>query len=83
MKPRELRALIKLLRSNGVVSYEANGLKLLLDPQFKMLSTAKAKQVVENTADIQETLNNMLPQMSDEDWLLATNMPSIEDEAIN
>lgn len=83
MKPRELRALIKLLRSNGVVSYEANGLKLLLDPQFKITTKAKAKQVVENTTDIQETLNNMLPQMSDEDWLLATNMPSIEDEAIN
>lgn len=83
MKPRELRALIKLLRSNGVVSYEAEGLKLLLDPQFKVTTKTKAKQVIENTAEIQEQLNNMLPQLTDEQWLIATNMPSIEDEAMN
>ncbi len=35
IKPRELKALLKLLRSQGCVSFECEGLKLLLDPQFK------------------------------------------------
>ncbi len=35
MTTKELKALIKVLRANGVVSYKHNGFELLLDPQFK------------------------------------------------
>lgn len=36
MKPADLKRLLKLLRSQGVVSYKCEGLELLLDPSHKM-----------------------------------------------
>ncbi len=85
MKPRELKALIKLLRSTGVVSYESEGTKLLLDPNFVSASTSKSIRVkskaIEAT-DLQNQINTMVPQLTDEQWLLATNMPSDEDEQV-
>jgi hypothetical protein len=73
MTNKELKSLIKTLRSLGVVSYEREGLKLLLDPNHveKPRATKSASR-----QEQQETLHreiNTLPVMTDEEWLLSTN----------
>lgn len=84
MKPRELKALIKLLRASGVVSYECNGMKLLLDPNHVSAPTAKrlrAANKVQDNEDLQDQLNKFVPQLTDEEWLISTNM--IDPEEVN
>ena len=45
MKPSELKRLLKLLRSQGVVSYKCEGLELLLDPNYKEISNSSPKHL--------------------------------------
>lgn len=45
MKPSQLRSLLKLLRSQGVVSYKHDGLELLLDPNYKETSDSSPKHI--------------------------------------
>lgn len=42
---KELRALVKFLRTNGIVSYKNNGLELLLDPNYRELPVTAAKHI--------------------------------------
>lgn len=83
MSTKELKSLIKALRSQGVVSYECNGLKLLLDPNYqpKRKAVSKASQKRLNaSSDLQEQIDGLVPQLTDEQWLLATN--SLDPEAL-
>ncbi len=84
MTNKELKSLIKLLRSTGVVSYECNGVKLLLDPAFNNVKSTKRSlnRIAKDSNDLQEQVNGLLPQMTDEDWLIATNAPTAEDEQV-
>lgn len=83
MSNRELKALIKTLRSQGVVSYEANGIKLLLDPNYRPEQRPKRGtkyNKISQTNDLQEQIDGLVPQLTDEQWLLATN--SLDPEAL-
>lgn len=83
MSNRELKALIKTLRSQGVVSYEANGIKLLLDPNYRLEQRPKRGtkyNKISQTNDLQEQIDGLVPQLTDEQWLLATN--SLDPEAL-
>lgn len=83
MSNRELKALIKTLRSQGVVSYEANGIKLLLDPNYRLEQKQKRGtkyNKISQTNDLQEQIDGLVPQLTDEQWLLATN--SLDPEAL-
>jgi hypothetical protein len=74
MSPKELKTLIKTLRANGVVSYENNGLKLLLDPNH--ISASESKTKAKSPAQVlQEQVGKLIPDLTDEEWLLSTNRP--------
>lgn len=79
MTTKELKQLIKTLRSLGVVSYKHEGLELLLDPNHSP-ATGKRKKPKET---LQETIDKTAPQLTDEEWLLATagSFDSIEEQA--
>lgn len=74
MKPGELKTLIKTLRAMGVVSYEAEGVKLLLDPNF-IQPTKSRKSKAQQPQNLQSQIDSLVPRMSEEDWLLAGVSP--------
>lgn len=84
MSHKELKSLIKLLQSNGVVSYEENGLKLLFDPsQLSAKTSAKSnKKTKDSVQVIQEQVGKLIPTLTDEEWLISTNLPTAEDETV-
>ena len=45
MKPSQLKSLLKLLRSQGVVSYKHDGLEVLLDPNHKEIPSTSPKHI--------------------------------------
>lgn len=55
----------------GVVSYEAEGVKILLDPNF--VAPAKGRRAARTTQaqNLQSQIDSLVPSMSEEDWLLA------------
>lgn len=78
MTNKELKALLKILRSTGAVSYEANGIKLLLDPNFSTETLHKRiKSSIPGlgiSAGIaQNLISPSLPDLSEDEWLMATN----------
>ncbi len=78
MPLKELKTLIRTLRAQGVVSYEHNGLKLLLDPNHQPAkrTVANKRQTSTKRNDskgLQEEIDGILPSLSDEQWLLSTN----------
>jgi hypothetical protein len=84
MSHKDLKSLIKLLKANGIVSYEQDGLKLLLDPNHVSASSSKSlsKQPKDSVQVIQEQVGKLIPTLSDEEWLISTNLPNAEDETV-
>lgn len=84
MSTKELKSLIKMLQSHGVVSYEENGLKLLLDPNHLSAkrSAKSSKKSKDSATVIQEQVDKLIPTLSDEEWLISTNLPTAEDETV-
>lgn len=83
---KPLKALLRTLRDQGVVSYKHEGLEILLDPNFQPQAPsgvlkAKAKAV----ETVQEQVSNMIPMpdLTDEQWLLSTNMVDPDENPIN
>lgn len=74
MNTKELVKLLKVLRAHGAVSYEHDGMKLLLDPNFQ----EPLKSRLSPPTSLQEQVNNLIPQMDDDAWLLATNPNALE-----
>lgn len=75
---KQLKALLRMLRDQGVVSFKHDGLELLLDPNFRAPMAAKSD--VHASATPSEALQEQvaalipMPQLTDEQWLLSTNM---------
>lgn len=57
----------------GVVSYKAQGVELLLDPNHVAPTKGKAPKALRG--DLQHQIDSVSPRMSDEDWLLAGVQP--------
>lgn len=73
-----------MLQSNGVVSYEENGLKLLLDPNhISAKRPAKSsKKSKTSTQVLEENIGRLIPNLTDDEWLISTNLPTAEDEVV-
>jgi hypothetical protein len=70
MKGQQLKALLKLLRSQGVVSYKCDGLEVVIDPNFKETVPEAPKHV---PGQLASELNRASPGfvgMSDEEVLM-------------
>lgn len=78
MPTKQLKSLIKLLRASGVTLYECDGLKLTLDTNF--VSEKPSKSKAKSSVDVLAEAGALIPQMSDEDWLLSTNGPPQDDQ---
>lgn len=78
MPTKQLKSLIKLLRASGVTSYECDGLKLTLDANF--VSEKPSKSKAKSSVDVLAEAGALIPQMSDEDWLLATSSALPDDQ---
>lgn len=84
MTIKELKSLIKLLRSEGVVSYKEGGLELLLDPNYSSAkrSASSTKAAKDSVQVLQEQVDKLIPTLTDEEWLISTNLPTAEDEHV-
>lgn len=73
---KELKSLLQLLRAQGVVSYKASGIEILLDPNFVVTKTQRLpKDAPRRNSSIQAQVDMLVPQLTDEEWLLATSQP--------
>lgn len=80
MSPRELKQLLQTLRDFGVTSYKAEGLEIILaEPSVKAPKVPRKKFKAE---EVIEKATQMLPRLTDEEWLLATSQAEL-DEVIN
>ena len=66
MPLKELKALIKLLRASGIVSYKNQGLELLLDPAFNQEPLKPVKHVPGQMAAELKTASPGFLGMTDE-----------------
>lgn len=78
---KELRALLKLLRQNGVLTYKSSELDLTLSPDSHLLSKQKETQIVEvdpNNPWAQFPTGELSPEQLA--FYSAGGMPGEEDE---
>jgi hypothetical protein len=87
VSPKDLKAILKILRTNGVVSYKSDGTELLLSPDaFLRPAPKRAKgdgESLQSQVDSVAGAFGSMPNLSREEWLLATNgnQPELSDEA--